>query len=82
LSPPLRVAVFGVAWFFVATAPYAVLAHRLFIRYTYFGHAGLALAVGGATAAAVESVQVQRARARVASPDPPPVTVAASSPSA
>ena len=34
------------------TAPFVVLADRLFIRYTYFGHAGLAVATGGLAAVA------------------------------
>ena len=52
MSQPARVAAFGLIWFWVATAPYAVLADRLFMRYSYFGHAGLAVALGGLTASA------------------------------
>jgi hypothetical protein len=40
----LRPFAFGVVFFGLATGPYAVLADRLFMRYSYFGHAGLALA--------------------------------------
>lgn len=40
----LRPFAFGIAFFSLATAPYAILADRLFMRYSYFGHAGLALA--------------------------------------
>jgi hypothetical protein len=65
----LRVAAFGVAWFFAATAPYAVLAHRLFIRYSYFGHAGLALAVGGVAAAVQERLGQRIAHVRLAPAD-------------
>lgn len=41
-----RVLAFGLAWFFIATLPYAVLDDRLFMRYSYLGHAGLALCIG------------------------------------
>lgn len=40
----LRPFAFGIAFFALATAPYAILTDRLFLRYGYFGHAGLALA--------------------------------------
>lgn len=40
----LRPFAFGIAIFALATAPYAILVDRLFMRYGYFGHAGLALA--------------------------------------
>lgn len=40
----LRPFAFGIAFFALATAPYAILVDRLFMRYGYFGHAGLALA--------------------------------------
>jgi hypothetical protein len=76
LGRPLRVAVFGVAWFLAATAPYAVLAHRLFIRYSYFGHAGLALALGGVTVAAIEAVRARLPR-REEAPEAAPVVPAA-----
>src|SRR5258708_17275020 len=46
VGPSGRVAAFGLAWFLAGTSPFAVLAHRLFIRYTYFGHAGLAIVAG------------------------------------
>ena len=46
-----RVAVFGFAWFLAATAPFVVLADRLFMRYSYLGHAGLAVTAGGIAAA-------------------------------
>lgn len=39
----LRVMAFGFAWFLAATAPFVIFADRLFMRYGYFGHAGLAL---------------------------------------
>ena len=45
-SEGVRVVVFGVAWFFVSTLPFAVFEGRLFMRYSYFGHAGLALCAG------------------------------------
>jgi hypothetical protein len=43
----LRVVVFGFAWFLIATLPFTIFADRLFMRYSYLGHAGLALCVGG-----------------------------------
>jgi Dolichyl-phosphate-mannose-protein mannosyltransferase len=42
-----RMVAFGFAWFLIITAPYAIFADRLFMRYGYLGHAGLALCVGG-----------------------------------
>ena len=38
---------FGFAFFLVALAPYIILGSRLFMRYGYVGHAGLAIAAGG-----------------------------------
>ena len=32
-------------WFLLAAAPYVVLQDRLFMRYSYFAHAGLAVAL-------------------------------------
>jgi len=49
-----RVTAFGLAWFLAGTSPFVVLAERLFIRYTYFGHAGLAIAAGGIASAAAQ----------------------------
>jgi hypothetical protein len=46
-SQGLRVVVFGFAWFLIATLPFTIFADRLFMRYSYLGHAGLALCVGG-----------------------------------
>jgi protein O-mannosyl-transferase len=40
-----RLAVFGLGWFLLAAAPYVILEDRLFMRYSYFPHAGLAVAV-------------------------------------
>ncbi|HET6898046.1 MAG TPA: hypothetical protein VFK70_06855 [Vicinamibacteria bacterium] len=60
VGPNARVIAFGLTWFFAATAPFAVLADRLFIRYTYFGHAGLAIAVGGVSAAAAHWILGRR----------------------
>jgi hypothetical protein len=50
VGPSARVTALGLFWFFAGTAPFVVLADRLFMRYSYFGHAGLALAVGGLAA--------------------------------
>jgi hypothetical protein len=46
LGPPLRAAAFGFGWFLAGMAPFVILRDRLFMRYTYFGHAGLAIAAG------------------------------------
>jgi hypothetical protein len=61
---PARVTAFGLAWFFVGTAPFAVLAERLFMRYSYVGHAGLAVALGGVTAAIAGPAWASLLRAR------------------
>jgi hypothetical protein len=42
---PLRLALFGFGWFLAAAAPYVILQDRLFMRYSYFPHAGLAVAL-------------------------------------
>ena len=57
-----RVVAFGLTWFFAGTAPFVVLADRLFIRYTYFGHAGLAIAVGALASAAAQWIRSARSR--------------------
>jgi hypothetical protein len=57
-----RVAAFGLTWFLAATSPFAVLADRLFIRYTYFGHAGLAIAAGALASAVTQSILEPRTR--------------------
>ena len=38
-----RVTAFGFIWFVIVIAPYVVLQSRLYMRYSYFGHAGLAI---------------------------------------
>ncbi len=61
VSSAARAALFGLAWFFAATAPFVVLADRLFMRYSYAGHAGLAIAAGGAAAALAQGGRATRA---------------------
>jgi hypothetical protein len=39
----LRPLLFGFRFFIIATAPYVILEARLFMRYSYLGHAGLAI---------------------------------------
>jgi hypothetical protein len=56
VGPSGRVAAFGLAWFLAGTSPFAVLADRLFIRYTYFGHVGLAIAAGAVASAVTQSL--------------------------
>jgi len=41
--PNVRAALFGLAWFAVLTAPFVFFPDRLYMRYSYPGHAGLAL---------------------------------------
>ena len=42
----IRLAVFGLIFFLLAVAPFIIFDDRLFMRYSYFSHAGLALAAG------------------------------------
>jgi hypothetical protein len=56
----LRLVAFGFAWFLIATLPFAVFADRLFMRYGYLGHAGLALCVVGLIKAAVGLLRTAR----------------------
>ena len=49
----LRLVAFGFAWFLIATLPFAIFENRLFMRYSYLGHAGLALCVAGLVAGAI-----------------------------
>jgi hypothetical protein len=43
---PARTFVFGILVFVIGAAPYVILSGRLFMRYSYFGHAGLAISSG------------------------------------
>lgn len=43
LAEDLRVFAFGFVFFLIATVPFVLFEDRLFMRYSYFGHAGLAL---------------------------------------
>jgi hypothetical protein len=45
-SQPAPVLIFGLLVFLVGVAPYVILESRLFMRYGYFGHAGLAISSG------------------------------------
>jgi protein O-mannosyl-transferase len=42
----MRIVAFGFGWFLIATLPFAIFENRLFMRYSYLGHAGLALCAG------------------------------------
>jgi hypothetical protein len=66
---PIRAAAFGFGWFLAGMAPFVILRDRLFMRYTYFGHAGLAIAAGALVLAL--SRRARRA-ATVATPAPAP----------
>lgn len=54
LNRETRVVAFGFAWFLTATAPFAVFTDRLFMRYSYLGYGGLAVAAGGIAAMVVK----------------------------
>ncbi len=60
-SQGLRVVVFGFAWFLITTLPFTIFADRLFMRYGYLGHAGLALCVGGLVESVVGLISARRA---------------------
>ena len=45
-SPSGRVLILGFLFFLLGVAPYVILESRLFMRYGYFGHAGLAISGG------------------------------------
>jgi len=51
-----RLAVFGFGWFLLAVSPFVALRDRLFMRYAYFPHAGLAVAVSAGLWAAAQFV--------------------------
>lgn len=42
----LRLIAFGFAWFLITTLPFVIFQGRMFMRYSYLGHAGLALCAG------------------------------------
>jgi hypothetical protein len=52
-----RIVAFGFAWFVIATLPSAIFAGRLFMRYGYFGYAGLSIAASAACALAGEALR-------------------------
>jgi hypothetical protein len=49
LARRARAVVFGFAFFLIAVSPYVILQSRLFMRYGYAGHAGLAICLGAVT---------------------------------
>jgi hypothetical protein len=76
-ADPVRALALGFVWFMAGTAPYTVFADRLFLRYSYFGGAGLALTVLAVPAAAAEALRLRerRAAARAATvPTPAPAS--------
>jgi len=56
-SRALGAAAFGFAWFLLGAAPFLFFEDRLFMRYGYFAHAGLALAVAALLQAASASAR-------------------------
>lgn len=61
----VRALVFGFAFFLVTMAPYALVQGRLFIRYGFAGHAGLAIALAAAFALALYGARLLAAKLRV-----------------
>ena len=59
-SQGLPVVVFGFAWFLITMLPFTIFADRLFMRYGYLGHAGLALCVGGLVESIVRGFSTRR----------------------
>lgn len=58
----LCLALLGFGWFLAAAAPYAILQDRLFMRYSYFPHAGLAVALPALAWALVERIKARAGR--------------------
>ncbi len=58
---PGGVIAFGFAFFLIALSPYVILESRLFMRYGYAGHAGLAIAAGALLCFAVTTI-IRRTR--------------------
>jgi hypothetical protein len=78
-GPAGRLAAFGFGWFLAAAAPHVILKDRLFMRYSYFPHAGLAVALS-ALAWALEQRLRRRADALTGT-SPAPLLRAPSTPS-
>jgi hypothetical protein len=60
-----RLAVFGYGWFLVAAAPFVIFEDRLFMRYGYFPHAGLAVGLSALAWALVQRLRQPPALADV-----------------
>ena len=63
---PVRAMALGLVWFLAGTAPFVVFADRLFLRYAYFGSAGLSLLVLAIPPAAAEWWRLRQARTATA----------------
>ena len=61
-ADPVRAMALGFVWFLAGTAPFVVFADRLFLRYAYFGSAGLSLMVLALPAAAAEAWRLRATR--------------------
>jgi hypothetical protein len=57
LASRARPGAFGFAWFVIATLPAAIFEGRLFMRYGYFGYAGLSIAAAAAGALVGEATR-------------------------
>jgi len=55
-----RIVAFGFAWFVIATLPAAIFEGRVFMRYGYFGYAGLSIAACAASAVVGEAIRNRR----------------------
>ncbi|HTB59685.1 MAG TPA: glycosyltransferase family 39 protein [Polyangia bacterium] len=62
LASRARLVAFGFAWFVIATLPAAIFEGRLFMRYGYFGYAGLSIAAAAAGALVGEATRDWRRR--------------------
>jgi hypothetical protein len=59
----LRVIAFGFGWFLITTFPFVIFENRLFMRYSYLGHVGLALCAAALAKTAIQIFFTQRATA-------------------
>jgi hypothetical protein len=65
-ADPVRALALGLMWFLAGTAPFVVFANRLFLRYAYFGSAGLSLLVLAMPPAAAEAWRLRESRREAA----------------
>lgn len=56
----IRMVGFGLLFFLISAAPFVILVDRLFMRYAYWAHAGLAIAAGAALQALLQAAIPRR----------------------